>query len=370
MLAKRVIPCLDVKDGRVVKGVRFVDLRDAGDPVEAALAYDAQGADELVFLDITASHEAREIMLDVARRTAEGIYMPLTVGGGIRPIDDMRRLRRGLGARDRLWRRRLARAPLRGARRGTRRRGAGGVHLPLRPPHHRGGQGLSRGARRRGAVRAMRVEELTFDAQGLIPTVVQEADTGELLMVAWMDRPAVEKTLASGVTHFWSRSRGVPWRKGETSGHTQHVQAVYADCDADALLVQVHQEGVACHTGQRTCFFTTLQAGGGPPGSQPPANMLERLERTIETRKTNPPSGSYVAGLLAAGEAAICRKIGEEATEVITAALGGEGDRRLIEEAADLWFHTLVLLGARAIPFREVVEELARRHAERTTPDR
>ena len=216
----------------------------------------------------------------------------------------------------------------------------------------------------------MRVEELTFDAQGLIPTVVQEADTGELLMVAWMDRPAVEKTLASGVTHFWSRSRGAPWRKGETSGHTQHVQAVYADCDADALLVQVHQEGVACHTGQRTCFFTTLQAGGGPPGSQPPANMLERLERTIETRKTNPPSGSYVAGLLAAGEAAICRKIGEEATEVITAALGGEGDRRLIEEAADLWFHTLVLLGARAIPFREVVEELARRHAERTTPDR
>ena len=94
MLAKRIIPCLDVKDGRVVKGVRFVDLRDAGDPVEAALAYDAQGADELVFLDITASHEAREIMLEVARHTAEGIYMPLTVGGGIRSIDDMRRLLR------------------------------------------------------------------------------------------------------------------------------------------------------------------------------------------------------------------------------------------------------------------------------------
>ena len=94
MLAKRVIPCLDVKDGRVVKGVRFMDLRDAGDPVEAALAYDAQGADELVFLDITASHEAREIMLEVARRTAEGIYMPLTVGGGIRSLDDMRRLLR------------------------------------------------------------------------------------------------------------------------------------------------------------------------------------------------------------------------------------------------------------------------------------
>ena len=94
MLAKRIIPCLDVKDGRVVKGVRFVDLRDAGDPVEAALAYDAQGADELVFLDITASHEARNIMLDVVRRTADVIYMPLTVGGGLRSVDDVRRLLR------------------------------------------------------------------------------------------------------------------------------------------------------------------------------------------------------------------------------------------------------------------------------------
>jgi cyclase len=94
MLAKRIIPCLDVKDGRVVKGVRFVDLRDAGDPVEAAIAYDAQGADELVFLDITASHERRDIMLDVVKRTAEGIYMPLTVGGGIRSVDDVRRLLR------------------------------------------------------------------------------------------------------------------------------------------------------------------------------------------------------------------------------------------------------------------------------------
>ena len=215
----------------------------------------------------------------------------------------------------------------------------------------------------------MTADELKFDGQGLIPTVVQEADSGELLMVAWMDRAAVEKTLASGATHFWSRSRGEPWRKGETSGHTQHVQAVYADCDGDTLLVQVHQEGVACHTGSRTCFFNPLK-GETPGGGVAPANMLERLERTIEARKTNPPSGSYVAKLLAAGEAEICRKIGEEATEVITAALGGEGRRRVIEEAADLWFHTLVLLAARGIPVREVVEELARRHAGRATPGR
>jgi len=205
----------------------------------------------------------------------------------------------------------------------------------------------------------MSLEDLRFDERGLIPAVVQEADTGEVLMVAWMDRRALEATLTTGLAHFWSRSRGQLWRKGETSGHTQHVERLYADCDGDVLLVQVHQEGVACHTGHRTCFFTALPGG---EGASPPANMLERLERTIEARKSAPPSGSYVAGLLSKGEAAVCRKIGEEATEVITAALGGEGDRRLVEETADLWFHTLVLLGARGIRFQEVVEELARRH--------
>ena len=209
----------------------------------------------------------------------------------------------------------------------------------------------------------MRLEELRFDDKGLVPAVVQEADTGEVLMVAWMDRAAVEATLASGLTHFWSRSRGVPWRKGETSGHAQHVQGVYADCDGDTLLVQVHQDGVACHTGARTCFFTAIQGGSAA------ANMLERLEGVVEARKVAAPPGSYVAALLAKGEAAVCRKIGEEATEVVTAALGGEGNQRVIEEMADLWFHSVVLLVQRGIPLRDVLRELARRHAGRTSRD-
>jgi phosphoribosyl-ATP pyrophosphohydrolase/phosphoribosyl-AMP cyclohydrolase len=206
------------------------------------------------------------------------------------------------------------------------------------------------------------LDELRFDERGLIPAVVQEADTGEVLMVAWMDRAAVEATLTTGLTHFWSRSRQQPWRKGETSGHAQHVRALYADCDTDTLLVQVHQDGVACHTGNRTCFFTAVQGGAVA------ANMLERLERVVESRKATPQAGSYVSGLLAKGEATIARKIGEEASEVITAALGGEGDRRVIEEVADLWFHTMVLLGARGLQLRDVLEELARRHQARTTP--
>ena len=219
----------------------------------------------------------------------------------------------------------------------------------------------------------MTPEALTYDAQGLIPAVVQEAETGEVLMVAWMNREAVTRTLETGLTHFWSRSRQAPWRKGESSGHNQHVQGVYADCDADTLLVQVHQDGVACHTGARTCFFTALQGGEEgnparvplPKGSGAAGNMLDRIERIVAERKASPSAGSYVAGLLAKGEAAVCRKIGEEAVEVITAALGGEGDRRVVEEVADLWFHTLVLLGERSIPLQDVLEELARRHAAR-----
>ncbi len=208
----------------------------------------------------------------------------------------------------------------------------------------------------------MTPDALTFDERGLIPAVVQEADTGEVLMVAWMDRAALDATLTTGLTHFWSRARATLWRKGETSGHAQHVRGLYADCDGDTLLVQVHQDGVACHTGNRTCFFTALQGGA------PAAGMLERLEGVVQSRRAQPAPGSYVAQLLANGQAAIARKIGEEASEVITAALGGEGDRRVIEEIADLWFHTIVLLGARGLPLREVLKELARRHQARTAP--
>lgn len=222
--------------------------------------------------------------------------------------------------------------------------------------------------------------ELAWDQQGLIPVVVQDAATGEVLMVAWMNREALDATRRTGVSHFWSRSRGVLWRKGATSGHVQHVDALYTDCDRDTLLVQVHQEGAACHTGARSCFFTrvTLQGrsgagageavGRGPEG-WPGPDMLDVVERVIQSRKAMPQAESYVAGLLARGEAQICRKIGEEATEVVTAALGGEGEDRVVAEVADLWFHCMVLLGGRGIALRRVFAELARRHAARTGPE-
>jgi len=208
--------------------------------------------------------------------------------------------------------------------------------------------------------------ELKWDGQGLIPAVAQETETGEVLMVAWMDREALAKTLETGLAHYWSRERRALWRKGETSGHTQHVDGVFADCDRDTLLVQVHQDGVACHTGARTCFFTRLAGSASPsPAGAGPA-LLEVVERVLQSRKVERPAGSYTASLFERGEAQICRKIGEEATEVVTAALGGEGDGRVVSEVADLWFHSMVLLASRGIPLRRVFEELARRHGEKS----
>ena len=107
---------------------------------------------------------------------------------------------------------------------------------------------------------AVVIEDLTFDERGLIPAVVQDAENGDVLMMAWMNRDSIARTIAEGRTVFWSRSRQELWRKGDTSGHVQHVQELRADCDADVLLVRVHQEGAACHTGERTCFFRTLEA--------------------------------------------------------------------------------------------------------------
>ena len=207
---------------------------------------------------------------------------------------------------------------------------------------------------------------LRFDADGLIPAVVQEAETGEVLMVAWMNAEAIERTLATRVTHFWSRSRRALWQKGETSGHRQHVEAVYADCDGDTLLVLAHQEGVACHTGSRTCFFARLDPPAEPagdPAAAPAAGpgILDVVERVIQSRRATPREGSYVSGLLAAGDARIAQKVGEEAAEVMVAALT-EGSERLVAEVADLWFHTLVLMGARGLSARHVFAELWRRH--------
>jgi phosphoribosyl-ATP pyrophosphohydrolase/phosphoribosyl-AMP cyclohydrolase len=175
----------------------------------------------------------------------------------------------------------------------------------------------------------------------LRPAIVQDAASGRVLMLAYMDDEAERATRETGEAHFWSRSREQLWRKGETSGNTLAVEELRDDCDGDALLLRVRPAGPTCHTGAVSCFAPALW-------------------RTIAERKLERPEGSYVAKLLDEGAPAAARKVGEEAVEVVTAALA-ESDERLVEEAADLVFHLYVLLAARDVDLARVEDELARR---------
>ena len=187
------------------------------------------------------------------------------------------------------------------------------------------------------------IDEIAFDERGLAPCVIQDAGTGEVLTVAWVNAEALERTIATGEMHLWSRSRDELWRKGETSGNVQRVRELRYDCDADAVLALVDPAGPACHTGERTCFF---RAAAGAP--QPVAHeALPALERTIDSRRAERPDGSYTARLLG-DPALIGEKVREEADEVAR-AVDGESDDRVAEEAADLLYHLEVALASRGL---------------------
>jgi phosphoribosyl-AMP cyclohydrolase / phosphoribosyl-ATP pyrophosphohydrolase len=208
------------------------------------------------------------------------------------------------------------------------------------------------------------VENVRFGEAGLVPVVAQDAATGDVLTLAYANKEAVEKTLATGEAHFYSRSRGELWRKGATSGNTQRVVEVRLDCDGDALLYRVEPRGPACHTGERTCFLTALAGDGvgvatGRPDGVSLGTMLERLAGTIAQRHREMPQESYTAGLIRRGPERLAQKVGEEAVEVVIAALRED---RLAEETADLVYHLLVLLEERGVGTEEVAGVLRDRH--------
>jgi phosphoribosyl-AMP cyclohydrolase / phosphoribosyl-ATP pyrophosphohydrolase len=199
--------------------------------------------------------------------------------------------------------------------------------------------------------------EIRYDEKGLVPVVAQYASTGEVLMLAYASREAVEKTIDTGEAHYYSRSREEIWRKGETSGNTQKVTDVRLDCDGDALLYKVEPAGPACHTGERSCFFTSLAGSNGEAPDL--GKTLTRLVGTIAGRRREMPEGSYTAKLLDRGTGYTAQKVGEEAVEVVVAALEGA---RLAEESADLLYHLLVLLEGRGVSVEEVARVLDERH--------
>jgi phosphoribosyl-AMP cyclohydrolase / phosphoribosyl-ATP pyrophosphohydrolase len=206
-------------------------------------------------------------------------------------------------------------------------------------------------------------DNVKFDQNGLAPVLAQDAATGDVLTLAYANREALERTLSSGEAHYYSRSRSELWRKGATSGNTQRVVEVRLDCDGDALLYRVEPRGPACHTGETSCFFTTLAGDGVGVATADHdvsfGTMVERLAGTIAQRHREMPEGSYTAGLIRQGTDRLAQKVGEEAVEVVVAALGNE---RLAEESADLVYHLLVLLEERGVGIDDVARVLHDRH--------
>jgi phosphoribosyl-AMP cyclohydrolase / phosphoribosyl-ATP pyrophosphohydrolase len=203
-----------------------------------------------------------------------------------------------------------------------------------------------------------------WNGEGLAPVVIVDARTNAVLTLAYANRDALEKTLATKSTWLYSRSRAALWNKGETSGNTQRVVAVAIDCDSDALLYRVIPAGPACHTGAPTCFseVVPLEGAEAAPNGAHFAEAMLALSSTIADRHTNPPEGSYTAQLFAGGIDRIAKKIGEEATEVVIAAKN-EDRGELIWETSDLLYHTMVLLAERRVSLDEIGDELARRAA-------
>ena len=204
------------------------------------------------------------------------------------------------------------------------------------------------------------LQELKWErSDGLLPAIVQDCNSGAVLMLAYMNRHALELTCSTGRVTFWSRSRGRLWTKGETSGHYLELREIAADCDGDAILVLANRKGPACHLGTTTCW-----------GENPPRAAAERiafvsvLEQFISQRIALRPDGSYTAQLVAEGTRRIAQKVGEEGLELALAGVG-ESDQEIIGEAADLLYHTLLLLQVKQLSLAQVVAELEARHAGR-----
>jgi phosphoribosyl-ATP pyrophosphohydrolase/phosphoribosyl-AMP cyclohydrolase len=211
------------------------------------------------------------------------------------------------------------------------------------------------------------VDEVKFDGNGLVPVITQDFMTGEVLMLAYMNREALEKSIETGMVHYWSRSRQKLWLKGETSGHFQYMKSLSMDCDGDALLVKVDQKEAACHTGHHSCFrqmdgndTAEVQDGKVEPEDYDKPAILQELYEVIKGRQQNPKEGSYTNYLFEKGLDKILKKVGEETAEVIIAAKN-KSREEIRYEVADLIYHLFVLLVERDIKLDEIYDELKER---------
>ncbi|RAP74830.1 bifunctional phosphoribosyl-AMP cyclohydrolase/phosphoribosyl-ATP diphosphatase HisIE [Paenibacillus montanisoli] len=213
---------------------------------------------------------------------------------------------------------------------------------------------------------------IKWDEAGLVSAIVQDANSKEVLMMAYMNEESLSRSIESGETWFWSRSRNELWHKGATSGHTQRIVSMHYDCDGDTLLLRVEQKGPACHNGTYSCFTNEVAGVAGTDGSAPALSserfaMLNQLEAVIAQRYTERPEGAYTTYLFEKGVDKILKKVGEESAEVIIAAKNKDNDE-LRCETSDLIFHLMVLLRERGLSLDEVMAELGRRHNKSKQP--
>jgi phosphoribosyl-AMP cyclohydrolase / phosphoribosyl-ATP pyrophosphohydrolase len=206
------------------------------------------------------------------------------------------------------------------------------------------------------------LDAVRYDDHGLVPVVVQDFQSGTVLMVAYMNEESLRKTVKTGETHFWSRSRQTLWHKGETSGNTQKIRRLCLDCDGDAILVQVDQRGNACHTGEYSCFLNPVYEH--EPGTKGFGEVMGGLSRRIAERKVERPENSYTTELFQSGVDKILKKVGEEAAETIIAAKNHDR-KEIVWEVSDLLYHLLVLLANEDVSLAEVSAELRQRAGKR-----
>ena len=203
------------------------------------------------------------------------------------------------------------------------------------------------------------IENLQFNQNGLIPAIAQDWIDGSILMMAWMNKESLTKTLKTGEVHYWSRSRKELWHKGKTSGHFQKLKGIRADCDSDTILLSIEQVGsIACHTGKRSCFFKDLETNQDE--LYPPSDACSELFKVIENRKSHPEEGSYTNSLLNEGDNKILKKIGEETAEFIMACKD-KNQLSVANEAADIIFHLQVALAHQNVSWSEVLNVLVKR---------
>jgi len=206
-------------------------------------------------------------------------------------------------------------------------------------------------------------KDIKYNEQGLIPAIIQDANSDEVLMMAYMNYESLKKTIETGINHFWSRSRQELWQKGQTSGNIQQVQEIYIDCDRDTLLIKVMQQGSACHTGNRSCFYKKIQGDrleDKSIGVHEKSKIVYDVYNTIINRKIYPKENSYTCYLLNQGLDKILKKVGEESAEVIIAAKN-RADHEVVYEIADLVYHLMVLLVEQDIPLDRIFDELEKR---------